>query len=550
MTKLYAQTDSDIGINDSYWNSLLTQVGSNASYTSLPQSPSTGNDKHFLHEQDGRDWVDNPPKKVANSHAWEKPVSFTKDYSLSPFPVEALPTALQEIALAVAESTQTPVDMSAVKTLAAVATCVQGKFNVQGKTDHIEPLNLYVVSVLPPAERKSAVDGHINKPLGEYEKLQNEKRKHDIARSKAKKEALQKRIDKLKAKYASGGITAETDLFNAQDELTNFVELKPLRLQCDDVTPEALSSLLADNGGNISVISSEGGIFEILKGRYSQGVNIDVFLKGHSGDPLRIDRKGREPEYVESPCLTVSLSIQPQVLSGMGSEEFRGRGLLGRFLYCIPKSRIGERKYETKPIPEATKKMYCDLIYELLDIEQHKEPTMLKLTHSAYMEYVKFQDEFEPRLIDDLADIPEWAGKLCGAVLRIAGILHLVECISYRTPFIENPEISEGTIQSAIRIGCYFIEHSHTAHEIMGGIDENVQHAKYILEKVQKHNLSRFSKTELVRICRKFKSTAQLTEPLALLAQHHYLKEQSQVYNGHGRQPEPIYIINPVWERD
>ena len=48
----------------------------------------------------------------------------------------------------------------------------------------------------------------------------------------------------------------------------------------DDITTEALASLLADNDGKMAVVSSEGGIFEIIGGRYSQsgrGVSFDVF---------------------------------------------------------------------------------------------------------------------------------------------------------------------------------------------------------------------------------------------------------------------------------
>jgi hypothetical protein len=48
------------------------------------------------------------------------------------------------------------------------------------------------------------------------------------------------------------------------------------------------------DGGRMAIISAEGGLFDILAGRYSNGVPaLDVWLKGHAGDPLRIDRKGR-----------------------------------------------------------------------------------------------------------------------------------------------------------------------------------------------------------------------------------------------------------------
>ena len=73
--------------------------------------------------------------------------------------------------------------------------------------------------------------------------------------------------------------------------------IRPLRLIADDITPEALTSLMADNNGIITVISTEGGLFDIFNGKYSSNVvSIDTVLKAYSGDSIRVDRKGREAE--------------------------------------------------------------------------------------------------------------------------------------------------------------------------------------------------------------------------------------------------------------
>ncbi len=94
------------------------------------------------------------------------------------------------------------------------------------------------------------------------------------------------------------------------------------------------------------MISAEGGIFDTIAGRYSSNIPIlDVWLKGHAGDPLRVDRKGRAPEYVQRPALTLCLMIQPVTLSAIARNEmFRGRGLLARFLFALPPSKVGHRR--------------------------------------------------------------------------------------------------------------------------------------------------------------------------------------------------------------
>ena len=83
------------------------------------------------------------------------------------------------------------------------------------------------------------------------------------------------------------------DLQDIAMQVANFKELSPLRLYVDDVTTEKLTSILSDNGGTAAIVSAEGGIFDMLSGIYTKNVNIDVMLKGHSGDCIRVDRIGR-----------------------------------------------------------------------------------------------------------------------------------------------------------------------------------------------------------------------------------------------------------------
>jgi len=45
----------------------------------------------------------------------------------------------------------------------------------------------------------------------------------------------------------------------------------PLRLIADDVTAESLELVMRQQGGRIAVFSDEGGPFELMGGRYSEG---------------------------------------------------------------------------------------------------------------------------------------------------------------------------------------------------------------------------------------------------------------------------------------
>lgn len=400
--------------------------------------------------------------------------------------------------------------MAAVASLAVMATCVQGKFKIQGKPDWVEPLNLYSVIVANPAERKSAIMSLLTKYINEYEYKHNERNAVEVNRSRLEKSLLVKEIEQLAAQVAKGKGDKEL-LFEKQDELTSFKEVKPLRLLADDIIPEALISLLAANNGRMSVISSEGGIFEILGGRYSQSVNIDAFLKAHCGDVIRVDRKGRENELIKDPCLTVLLIIQPQVLSGLVTNEvFRGRGLTARFLYSMPTSSVGYREFETEPVTSECKQRYRELCFDLLDMKQSEEPELLQLSPEAYALSAAFAKELEPRLIEDLESIADFAGKLHGAILRLAGILHLVN----QLVFAPTTPIPEEITQSAIQLGYYFLEHAKAAYQLMGA-DERIQGARYVLEKIKKMGQPKVSKRDIYRACRgKFKEVEEIAQPL------------------------------------
>ena len=241
----------------------------------------------------------------------------------------------------IAEDTQTPIDMSAVASIATSSACLQGKYLVQGKAGYIVPLNNYIAEVAKPAERKSAICAIFEEPLKVYEKRKNEALALEIAQSANIRQVLEKELEALKnAEVKVKGRNGNDNYFEIeakQAEILNHQEIKPSRLVCDsDISPEALTSLLADNNGRISMFSAEGGIFDILKGMYSQTANIDTFLKAHCGDSIRVDRKGITPEFIENPSLTTLLFIQPDVLREVvGNETFRGRGACGEIFILL-----------------------------------------------------------------------------------------------------------------------------------------------------------------------------------------------------------------------
>lgn len=485
------------------------------------------------------------PPDVYNGEApvtWDTPIPFD-EYDLPAFPVDALPEVIRRYALAVAESTQTPVDMAAVEALGIVSLCCQGKYFIRGNADWAEPLNTYMVVIMEPAERKSSVLSMMIRPVEEYEKGENSRRNVGIIESQMVLRRLEKEKRSL-VERASKGKATEEEVRAKAAEIAKYEPVKPLRLFVDDVTSEKLTSVLAENKGRAAVVSAEGGIFDIISGLYSRNVNIDVFLKGHSGDTIRVDRIGRASESIIHPALTMMLAVQPEVLNGlMSNNTFRGRGLTARFLYSMPKSTVGSRSFSTKPIPEGVRARYQALIETILSGGNEQEP--ISLDDGAREVLEDLFNEIEGRLKGDLAEISDWAGKFVGAVLRISGILHVMK---YPKDSMFDA-VDRETMEHAVTIGRYFLAHAKAAYSLMGADAVN-KNARLFLAAVKRKRLAEFSRRDAMRLYRGCKTVESLQPVLDRLCEYGYLavKPVPPPY-GPGRKPSDTYLVNPaVWE--
>ncbi len=461
---------------------------------------------------------------------------------LPKFPVDVLPEVVKDYVTAVAENSQTSPDMAAVISLGVLASCLQGKYVVEGISGYCEPLNLYTVVVAAPGERKSSVMKSMTKYLYEYEQEFNESRKAELRRNRQERESLERQIAGIKKRLESKPDTSkELELQQLEAELEEMEELRPMRFFADDCSSEALTSLIANNNGILSVISTEGGIFDIMAGRYSGKPNIDVWLKGHCGDEIYIDRMGRASERIHHPALTAILSIQPSVLNEiMENPNMNGRGLIARFLYSCPASRIGTRTFRTPPVPEKIAGSYRNMIFSLMAVPVSEEPLHLYLTEEATDVIADCFAEHEKYLLGEGQAIADWGNKYIGAVLRIAGLLHGAEMSS------AEERISSETIRRAIQIGQYFLAHSAYAYSMMGG-DMSVRKAKFVLAKLKKFGKPEVKRTELFQVCRGkfFRKTEEIDPTLELLEEHGYLLRIPQEYKGIGRKPDTIVRVNP-----
>ena len=462
------------------------------------------------------------------------------------FPIEAFPNELKQYGLEIAEELQVPIDMVATAMLTTLALANQGKYMIEGKEGWIEPLNIYAINIARPSERKSPTMAKIIKPILEYEREENDMRKLDVKNSKDIVEMYENKLRNLKSNKSNENKDTEIKIAEINKFLVNFQPVKFLRLIVDDITPEALSSIMVENNERIGILSSEGGIFDIIAGRYNNNIaNFDILLKGYSGDRTSIDRKGRDAEILNNPYITMMLFTQPIVLEEVFSNnQFRGKGLCARLLYCYPPSKVGNRNVNSVAATKEAEKQYHITIKELLKKEV-KEPKILKLSSRAYDKSQEFARRLENLLNDELQGIEDWAGKLHGNILRIAGNLHLAFNIE-----ADNLTVSEDTIEDAIKIGYYYLVNAQNIYEIAGKDTKNEIIAKKIIKtlkekkisgQINKHHVYRMNRGKYVE------KVEDIDEALKILEEEGYIKikEQEEKENKTGRNKDKILELSP-----
>lgn len=492
-----------------------------------------------------KDYV--PPEQFNNA-LWDEIIPLD-DVVLPAFPIDALPDVLKNYVSDVAESTQTPIDMAGVASLALMSIAMQPRYKVIGKADWEEQLSLYCMIVAEPSDRKSAVFNQIIKVIQSFEAEYNEHHSIDVLKSQEEHSSLEKKYKKATKDFESGKITKD-EYDEAFRKYSTHKVIKPISLTLDDVTSESLTNEIESQDGCIALVSSEGGIFDIISGSYTNFPNIDIFLKGYSGDFIKVSRIGRPSLYVKNPRLTILLTVQPKVLEKVvNNGTFTGRGLSARFLYSVPKSLVGTRKFETKPIDFDNKKMFSDLIHEILK-EPKTSTIYISLSNDAYSLLKDYYESFELRLATDLKDMGGWAGKLVGNILRISALITRARNIKYDA-FLYTPSSDDSSewivqkedMESSIKLGNYFLEHARYAFDFM---DDNTtrKQALNFFEKLKAKKVSEISFREASRMSKFMNKKENATAVINLLTDYGYLREKQGTSRAHNK--GTIYEVNPA----
>ena len=483
-------------------------------------------------------------------HTWDEPVPFA-DNPPPAFPTDALTYWIKDFVEGEALATQTPADLSSVLALVVIGASIAKKYRIEVRAGWTEQPNLFGVVALPPGSRKTAVFRDVCAPMSAYEKIATEQMKSVILRQKIKKGLATKLVEEAeKICMVKGGSedSVRTHMQLAEAAEGIVVPASP-RFVIDDATPEKLVNILFRQGGKIALLSPEGGVFERIAGKASSGTDaIEVYLKAHAGDDIRLDRISRGEEFIEAPAMSIGLAVQPDIIRALGTKTgFRGRGLIARFLFSMPFSNIGNRNTNTEPIGERVAALYTECLLDLLACEVKDGPITLKLTAEASARFQKFESWVEPRLGPggELTDLADWGSKLPGTAARLAAIIHAAEMVG-TSKRVEAEPVSVDTIRRALKIAAYFVGHAKIAFNeiVFGKVHDD---AKCILKWLGSVRKTRVTKRDTFRAMSDILAKAEmLDEPIRELKERGYLRELAFKV---GKKTEVAFDVNPkIWE--
>lgn len=494
-----------------------------------------------------------PPAVSENAHTdWPEPTPLNTPTLVPEFPTHTLPTWITNYTQQISDNLQVASDLPNTLALGALSVCALGNTKIHYRRNNwTQPLNIYASVALPPSAGKSPAKAAMFAPLEQLEIRRLQQAQQQKHHNESTRRILDKRLRDLEEKLAKlppGSDEALVTQHLLNDTISDLAEHQHTpsgRLLADDATTEALGVALAEAGGNIAVISSEGGIFDRMAGLYSEGqINLDLYLEAWSGGRYVVDRIKRDPINIPSANLVVITTIQPHTLNEIGARKaFAGRGLTARFLLAQPASNVGTRDR----LRHSNTDPHAQTSYEahLTDIadNHHGKTRNLTLDPEADESFAHWDQELENRCGpgQDLEHLNEWVGKLRANVIRIAGLLHLAN-------HHPSDEVGPETIQDAITLGNYYLHHMIAISDGWG-VDESIVQAKKLLQWAERSGTTEITLRELMRSNnRAFPDLDAIRGPLTILIENGWIRpaddEPISFVPKRGK-PSPTLLFHP-----
>lgn len=340
--------------------------------------------------------------------------------------------------------------------LAAVSLACQSRVVVKLPDGNISPTHLMLLNVAGSGQGKTASFKPFFRRAREKQNLRRDRHDEYVANFKGSVASWKKKARILTNKLelltkTEGDVTSTVAEIQAHvlDEPKFPV---PVDFIFSDTTIPAMLQRMCTGQRSGILAASEGGI--ILKGQaFRDLAKLNAIF---SDEELEIHRKSEPTLIVRGLRLTVSISVQPDILFAViknRKDELRGSGNLARFLVFDVSDQQAPRPFAGEPMGWPA----CDAFSERIDVllgpddvpTQEPAPALRVLTFDplakerwvAYYNAVQFEcfpDKQYSGAVDHASRLPEIVGRLAANFHEFEGF--------------EGNEISLATLEAAISV--------------------------------------------------------------------------------------------------
>jgi Protein of unknown function (DUF3987)/DnaB-like helicase N terminal domain len=492
---------------------------------------------------------------------WEPPIPLEARVA-PPFPLEVFPAWAADMAEATAQSVQVDIALTGGLVLAALAAVSMKRAEVLIPNGYVEPLNLFVVPVLPSGERKTGAFRPIMAPIYDVEDEEGARWAPIVQAAQDHRAELEALIKRLRVRVGAVKAThreaVRLELRQAEADLHALPRSVVPELTLDDVTAESLGQFLVHQAERAAILSDEPTVFENLLSRYTPDTlpSLKILLAGYDGGRTKVKRIGRASEFLRAPLITLGLCIQPGAASEVVVNRIaRDRGLPARCLFLVPRQQRGRRQGPASPVPPAIARRYHQTLAELGRAQfrelaqrtaQGGEVPRLPVTGAAAARWAGFFAETEADMRDGrrFEELADWASKVQGAAWRIAGLLHLADAPTQAPE--RRPPIPAEVMERAIQVTRCLLGHGTIAFGLLDA-DPVVLGARRVLGWIGRAGLRRCSLRQVQHDVGGTLTRRDAAEPvIKLLVDLGYLRPVTPLRTGRGRPPSPQFAVNPL----
>ena len=472
-----------------------------------------------------------PAESLSPDSPCRQPTPLVREIpAAAPYPIDALGEVLAPAARAIAEIVQVPEAMAANSVLATAALACQVHADVMtlGGT---RPLSLYILTVAGSGDRKTAADQVALAPIHEHVKRMSLAYRTALAEHERALEAHKLDRTRKRQESATGDVYAE-----ALAEITDEPAPRLPWIVCSEPTAEGLMHSLADGQYGQGIYSDEGGQFVggHALSEEAELRSIAMLSRCWQGAPLdRVRATDHEHIVLYGRRLSMHLMAQPAVATRLLAKPlYRSQGFLARWLIAAPESLAGTRRHDSaQPLAcdDMRIRRYYHAIAELLArpaVEDHEagglNPACLALSPEARAVLIAAYDEIEVAQASggELESVREWAAKGAEHACRIAGVLTMVR----------DPQATHVGLE-AMQGALHLVQHYLGEYERlvgMSGVPEAIQHAKALLDWLQRTSRTGTTAREIMRNGpRILRSANHARTAVATLVEHGWLRSEN-----------------------